>query len=316
MRKLLVLAVFLISVSLSLSPVAARREVFTGVLRPFVSLPAGLSAEGLAIHEGHFYIGTFSFTAHDGAILVFDRDGTMTKRITVPGLPEVGQLAFSDGALFAVAGNLTAGRGAVIRVNIESGAITTIATGFKLPNGLAVDMHGNLFVTDLIAGTVSKITLGGAVSTFASGPLLAPILLPQIGLTLGPNDLAFDAKGTALYVSNLGQGTIVRIQVQEDGTAGTITNFSTVPTPDGVGFDIKGNLYVTSPFTNTTWLVTPNGSAGQLPLNTAHESLANPSNVAFSGRNLYVTSLALTLPGPARISIVTAEFPGLPLEDV
>jgi hypothetical protein len=77
----------------------------------------------------------------------------------------------------------------------------------------------------------------------------------------------------------------------------------------------KGNLYVTSPFTNTTWLVTANGSASQLSLNTAHESLANPSNVAFSGRNLYITSLALTLPGPARISIVTAEFPGLPLEN-
>lgn len=315
MRKILLLAVFLISVSLFLSPVAAARERFTGVLRPFVSLPAGLSAEGLVIHEGQFYVGTFSFTARDGAILVFDRDGTLTQRISVPGLPEVGQLAFSDEALFAVAGNLTAGKGSVIRVDVESGAITTIATGFKLPNGLAVDRLGNLFVTDLIAGTVSKVTSDGTVSTFASGPLLAPVLIPQIGLALGPNDLAFDQKGTALYVSNVGQGTIVKIQVREDGTAGAITNFSKVPTPDGVGFDVKGNLYVTSPFTNTAWIVTANGSAHQLSFNTTHESLANPSNVAFNGRNLYITSLALTMPGPARISVVTAEFPGLPLEN-
>jgi hypothetical protein len=58
------------------------------------------------------------------------------------------------------------------------------------------------------------------------------------------------------------------------------------------------------------------GLAGRLSLDTAYESLANPSNVAFSGRNLYITSLALTLPGPARVSIVTAEFLGLPLADV
>ena len=62
--------------------------------------------------------------------------------------------------------------------------------------------------------------------------------------------------------------------------------------------------------------VVPNGLAGRLSLNTAYESLANPSNLAFCGWNLYITSLALTLPGPARISIVTAEFPGLPLRNV
>jgi sugar lactone lactonase YvrE len=170
-------------------------------------------------------------------------------------------------------------------------------------------------VTDLLAGTVSKVTPNGAVSVFASGPLLAPELLPQIGLTLGPNDLAFDKKGTALYVTNLGQGTVVKVEVRKDGTAGAITDFASIPTPDGVAFDVKGNLYVMSPFTNTVWVVGTNGSTHKLALDTTPENLSNPSNLAFLGPHLYITSLALTLPGPARISLTTVEFPGLPLEN-
>ena len=307
---------FLALATLSVIPSAVAGEHGLGVLRRFVSLPDGLSAEGLVIHQGHFYVGTFSFTAADGTILVFDDRGTLTQRITVPGLPEVGQLVVADDeTLFAVAGNLTAGKGSVVRVNLASGIVTTVASGFKLPNGLAADEQGNLFVTDLLAGTVSKVTPNGAVSVFASGPFLAPSLLPQIGLTLGPNDLAFDRKGTALYVTNLGHGTVVKIEVRKDGTAGAISEFASIPTPDGVAFDVKGNLYVTSPFTNTVWVVAIDGSAHKLSLDTTHESLSNPSNVAFLGPHLYITNLALTLPGPPRISLATVQFPGLPLED-
>ncbi len=251
MRRIFSLLAIAIFLSLSLVSPAFAKQEGTGVLHPFVSLPTGLSAEGLVIHRGLFYVGTFSFTAADGTILVFDGNGALTQEFKLPGLPDVGQLAFTgDESLFAVAGNLMGGSGAVVRVNPESGSITTIATGFKLPNGLAVDRKGDLFVTDLLAGTVSKITTDGAMSVFASGPLLAPALLPQVGLQLGPNDLAFDKKGTALYVTNVGQGTVVKVEVRQDGTAGAITDFANVPTPDGVAFDIKGNLYVTSPFTN------------------------------------------------------------------
>src|SRR5712692_2742505 len=316
MRKLILMISFLALATLSVIPSAAAGGHGLGTLRRFVSLPDGLSAEGLVIHQGHFYVGTFSFTAPDGTILVFDNRGTLTQRITVTGLPEVGQLVFADDeTLFAVAGNLTAGKGSVVRVNLESGIVTTVAAGFKLPNGLAADEEGNLFVTDLLAGTVSKVTPNGTVSVFASGPLLAPALLPQIGLTLGPNDLTFDRKTNALYVTNMGRGTVVKVEVRKDGTTGVITDFASVPTPDGVAFDVKGNLYVTSPFTNTVWVVGVDGSANKLSLDTTRESLSNPSNLAFLGPHLYITNLALTLPGPARISLAKVEFPGLPLED-
>lgn len=314
MRRILLPIVFLL-VSLSIVPVMASRDQHVGVLHRFVSLQAGLNAEGLVIHDGHFYLSTFSFTASDGTIFIYDHDGTLEKSITVAGLPDVGQLAFSDNHLYVVAGNLATGKGAVLQVNPESGTVTTLATGFQLPNGLAVDQRGNLFVTDLLAGTVSKVTEHGTVSVFASGPLLAPDLVPQVGLKLGPNDLAFDSKGTGLYVTNLGKGTVVKIEIQRDGTAGAITDFAAVPTPDGAAFDVKGNLYVTSPFSNAVFLVSSNGSTQQVSFDTSHETFSNPTNLAFVGHELYVTSGAFSLPGPAHISLVNVRFPGLPLEN-
>ncbi len=283
-----------------------------GILRHFSSVPAGLGAEGLAtVGDGFFYVGTFSFTAPDGKILVYDNLGSIVKTITVPGLPQVGQVAFLDKhTLFAVAGNIGTGQGALVRVNRHTGDVAIVAVGFKLPNGLAIDKQGNMFVTDLLTGIVSKVTPSGSVSVFASGSLLAPAFLPQVGLSLGTNDLTFDKGGDALYVTDVGLSTVVRIQLTNDGGAGAITNFAHVPTPDGVAFDEEGRLYVTSPFTNSVWIVSGDGTAVQLALDTSHDSLNNPSNVAFVGRNLFITNLAIG--SLAEVSVVTVSVPGLP----
>jgi len=311
-RILTLLTVFAL-VALAAVPAVAAHPGKVGVLRHFASLPAGLSGEGLIIRDGHFYVSTISFAAKDGTILVLDRDGNITETFTVPGFPLVGQLAFKDDkTLYAVAGDLSTQTGAVVLVHLDSGTVTTFATGFELPNGLALDKRGNLYITDLLAGTVSKVTPEGEVSVFASGPLLGTALVPQFGLKLGPNDLAFGKDGRTLYVTDLGLGTVVSVPVQKDGTAGSVTSFATVPQPDGIAFDVKGEMYVTSPLTNSIDLVAPNGSVHQLSLDMTRESLNNPSNLAFSGRQLYVTNLGLA--GNPGISVVTVQFPGLSLK--
>lgn len=308
MRATIIVVIIVALTSLSTISIAAGEKQL--VLHHFATLPAGLGAEGLAIHNGHFYVGAFSFTASEGTVLVFDKDGSITGKFTIPGLPQVGQIAFTDDhTLVTVAGNLATGHGSLLKINIESGMITTVASGFKLPNGIVVDKHDNLYVTDLLTGIVSRITPSGTVSVFTSSPLLAPALIPGAGLTLGSNDLVFDKKQSALYITNVGKGTVVKAEVGDDGTAGTISNFASVPTPDGVAFDIKGNLYVTSPFTNSVWIVSGNGSASQLQLDMRNESLTNPSNVAFQGRELFITNLSIM--GTGKISVVTVEFLGL-----
>src|SRR5438552_10659681 len=168
-----------------------------------------------------------------------------------------------------------------------------------------------MFVTNIFDGSVSKVTPSGTVSTFASGGLLAAG--PVDGFTLGPNDIAFNKAGTALFVSNAGKNTVVKIDVNKDGTAGAVTTFATgIPVPDGLAFDRKGNLYVCSPFTNAVWVVTPAGAATPAPFNTSKESLTNHSNLAFLAHRLFISTLSLFTPGLlSTLSLVRVQSPGL-----
>ncbi len=303
---LIVVAMFLLVLP---QPILADSQ--TGVLRPFATLPTGLSAEGLAIRGSHFYVGSISFSGTDGSILVFDQSGELTQAFTVPGMPVVGQVAVRNDTLYAVACTSFApgATGAVVKVDLHSGAVTTFATDPACPNGLTIDRHGNIFVTDILAGTVSKVTPTGALSVFASGPLLATAPISPT-TAAGPNDITLDTHQDALYVSNVGQGTIVKIGLEDNGSAGPISVFASgVPTPDGLAFATNGNLYVASPFTNSIYVVAPDGSASPLALNTTSESLNNPSNVAFLGHSLYISNLGLST-STGYLSVVSLHIPG------
>ena len=69
-----------------------------------------------------------------------------------------------------------------------AGVVSTFASGFVEPFGLAFDAAGNLYVANSDDDTVSEVTPAGVVSTFVSG-------------LSGPVGLAFDAAGN-LYVTN------------------------------------------------------------------------------------------------------------------
>jgi len=93
-----------------------------------------------------------------------------------------------------------------------------------LPAG--AEARANLFVTNLDAGTISEVTPGGVVSTFASGSTARPAL-------------AFDDAGN-LFVANLGAGTISEVT-----PAGVVSTFvSGFNSPTGLAFDDAGNLFV------------------------------------------------------------------------
>ena len=75
-----------------------------------------------------------------------------------------------------------------------AGVVSSFASGFDDPVGLAFDAAGNLYVANLLDNTVSEVTPAGVVSTFAAG-------------FSGPAGLAFDSAGN-LYVANSGSNTV------------------------------------------------------------------------------------------------------------
>jgi len=313
MKRMLPLLVAVSMLLLALpQPISAVSQ--TGALRPFVpSLPAG-TAEGLAISGGLFYVSSIGFTAADGSIYVYNQAGALVKTYTIPGLPIVGQEVVSGNTLFVVACSATLSGGAVVAIDLNTGvvnpAFSLVPTG--CPNGLTMGDRGNLFVADF-AGSIYKVTPSGALSLFASGGPLTPGNL--MGFIIGPNDITYNGGQRALYTTNTGQNTVVKIQIDRSGKAGAISVFSTaVPGGDGVVFD-KANLIVTSPFTNAIYLVAPDGSASPLVLDSTTTSLAGPTASVFRGNDLYITGMGVA-PATGNVEVVTLSSPPLTFADL
>jgi sugar lactone lactonase YvrE len=122
-----------------------------------------------------------------------------------------------------------------------AGVVSTFASGFDSPDGLAFDGTGNLYVANSGDGTVSEVTPAGVATTFASG-------------FSDPQGLAFDGSGN-LYVANGGNGDISEIT-----PSGVVSTFAGgFNTPGGLAFDGGGNLYVANSGDGTVSEVTPAG---------------------------------------------------------
>ena len=184
--------------------------------------------------------------------------------------------------------------------------VSTFASGFNSPFGLAVDAAGNLYVADTGDGTVDKVTPAGIVSTFVSGfddPIglavnaFGDLFVATAGLgevfevtpagmvspfASGFDDpvaLAFDPAGN-LYVANLSSST-----VSEVTPSGQESTFATgLDLPDGLAFGDAGNLYVSNAGNNTVSEVTPAGT-----VSTFASGFNDPGGLAFDDAgNVYV----------------------------
>ncbi len=289
-------------------PILADNQV--NVLQHFVTVPtAGLSSEGIAIRGNSFYVSTIGFTAVNGSIFVFDKKGDLTQTFNLPGLPVVGQAAIYQNSLFVVAcASGTTSGGDVVKIDLSTGVVNTafapVPSG--CPNGLTMDETGNIYIANF-AGEIDKVTQSGVLTTFASGGLLTPGTVN--GFTIGPNDLTYNTAQNALYTTNTGTSTVVKIQINRDGSAGAVTAYATVNGGDGLVFDGRGNLYVASPFTDTIYLVAPGGSSVTPLTFTGTETLDGPSAVLFQGCNMYITNLNLASSHPSGYVAVVALHP-------
>ncbi|MFE2428976.1 SMP-30/gluconolactonase/LRE family protein [Streptomyces sp. NPDC059373] len=163
------------------------------------------------------------------------------------------------------------------------------ATGF--PNGAALDERtGRLYVADSKAGTVWRVNIAtGRVTAWAHANALTP--------NTGPTASGYGVNGvklrhSAVWVSNTDKGTLLRIPVRRNGSAGRlqvrasglggIDDFTFVGRTGSVlaAIDAAGKLV----------LLTPRGT--RTTVLTATDGLSNPTSVALRGTTLYVPSAA------------------------
>ncbi|WP_158820779.1 NHL repeat-containing protein [Granulicella sp. S156] len=159
---------------------------------------------------------------------------------------------------------------------------TIVDSGF-VPQGVAVDSSGNVYITDSV-GRVLKAT--------PSGGIYIPSVLPTSGLN-DPYGIAVDSSGN-LYIADSGNNRVVK-ETLSGGSYSQSSIGSKLVSPKGVAVDKNGNLYITSkgPIPNIgnddVYKETPSGSGyKELPI---FDGLSNPYGVAVdSSGNVYITN--------------------------
>jgi sugar lactone lactonase YvrE len=181
--------------------------------------------------------------------------------------------------------------------------------GNGLCNDMAVAKDGTVYVTDTTGARVLRLKKGAsALDVWASDPML-----------LGTADgVALLADGS-VYVNSVGQGTLLRIPVKADGSAGPIVKLETsrpLTSPDGMrSVGSKTMLLVEG--AGRLDEVTINGDKAEIKV--LKEGLTGPTAVTLAGGIAYVAEARLNFrndpklrdqdPGPFRAVGVSYKAP-------
>ncbi|WJF89159.1 NHL repeat-containing protein [Paraburkholderia bonniea] len=187
---------------------------------------------------------------------------------------------------------------------------------FNYPVGIAVDASGNVYVSDLDAHVIRKITPQGAVTTLAgkAGDFGSQDGIGTEAMFYSPMGLALDAHGN-VYVADSRNYLIRRISPQgvvttlagragESGSLDGNRAVATLSRPVFLALDASGNVYV-SELANKIRKITPageistfagSGKRGALNARGTAASFDNPGAIAFDASgSLYVAETGNSL---------------------
>ncbi|MCJ1676864.1 hypothetical protein MTF65_05785 [Streptomyces sp. APSN-46.1] len=258
----------------------------------------GQTPENIALEPDGSAILTFA-VAHQ--VVRVDKHGDSQPVATLPAVanprtPVIG-VAAATGIVRAHDGTLYVGYATGTEANgiwrITPDGRVEQFTGSDLPtdafvNGLAIDeRHGVLYAADAYLGKVWRVSLDdGSATTWATGAALE-----RAGF-VGANGIK--VRNDSVWVSNLDQGTLLRIPVERDGSAGAIETRATgLGGIDDFAFAGHGETVLAAlNATSEVALVRHDGS--HTVLLTAADGLSNPTSVAVRHEKVYVPSAAFT----------------------
>ncbi|MFJ9581630.1 hypothetical protein ACIRQF_35245 [Streptomyces sp. NPDC101191] len=262
---------------------------------------AGQTPENIALEPDGSADLTFAF-AHQVARV--DRNGATRILATLPAVtnpqtPNIGAAIATgiarahDGTLYVAYATGTAETG-IWRIS-PGGEPEQIAQlpADGLPNGIALDEKcDRIFVADSVRGVVWSVPLAtGVPAVWASGAALEP----TAELPFGANGLK--VHDGAVWVSNTGQGTLLRIPIGpgHEGAAGPVETRATGLAIDDFAFTGHGDTVLAALILEDALeLVRPDGS--HRTVLTAADGLTNPTSVAVHAKNVYVPSAAYFAP--------------------
>ena len=164
-------------------------------------------------------------------------------------LADIGHL---NGFDFDNAGNLFGPllfKGVVVRIDVDSGEMVTIASGFAIPVAVNLDSMDNLYVVDGKLGRVIRVDINSGEQT-----LVATV-------DSGIDNLALDSQDN-LFITNLVDNAIYQINTRTGAARNIVRSVLSVPggldvvTEDGVDQIYLGDLFTFSKINGNTGRVT------------------------------------------------------------
>jgi len=331
---LVALSCFLTLLFLPLGRASAQQGPQLVDVERFASLPKDVrQPEGLDTDpsSGNIFVGTFDARMPEGSrnnrLLRFDRDGRLSASRSFGTTPLTG-LAFRDGVIYLL--NFGASKLQRIPANFDAttpvedvasfGALRPPApdqrtvdnpdgssdlvkfgsNGLAGINGLVFSRSGDLYVSDSFQGAIYKIANAKRckpcdIAVISRDPLLATA---NASLPFGANGVALDENETTLYVTNAGDGRLLKMPLPS-GPVSVVAE--SLPGADGLLYR-DGIIWVAANQADYIAGVDPNGrttiragSFNGLDVDGGPMGLLFPATIAVDGEWMMVTNLSLPL---------------------
>jgi gluconolactonase len=256
--------------------------------------------EGVAVHrDGSVWCG-----GERGQIYRISADGSSMEQVASTGGYCLGMAFDKDDNLYVC----DLKHQAVMKVDVKSDTTDKFATdadnrGLKIPNFPVFDDAGKLYISDSHAFKepgpgIFRFDPDGKGELWYAEPINFA------------NGLAFSLDGRYLYVSETFGNTVSRISIEEDGSAGAREEVASLPSalPDGLAFDVDGNLYIACYEPSQVLHMALDGAVARLIGDEEAHLFCHPTNLAFRDGTIFTTNL-----GRCHITAVETTAEGLPL---
>lgn len=251
-------------------------------------------AEGLSFPEGPAFDGKSSVYISNcyGAWITKYSEGKVDtfihKNDQLLSIEKTNGLAFGkDGNLYVC----EYGKGKIYRIN-KNAEVNIYAAGFNgekfnRPNDLVFDQNGNLFFTD--PKSYDKKILDGRIFIVDAKSHEVRILVDSLAFPNGINISPIDGK---LYVCESAFNRILRFEITEENNLINKEVFTVIPDgdPDGIEFDVNGNLYAAHFGGKAIYIYSPEGKQ----LQKIETPGSKPTNLEFGDndlKTLYLTEV-------------------------